>query len=81
MIKWSFDLHSPPWAGVVSTTGGLVIAGTSEDNFIALDARSGVALWNFQTGAPMRANPIRMGSEKYIAVAAGSAIYAFATTR
>ncbi|HLO82760.1 MAG TPA: PQQ-dependent dehydrogenase, methanol/ethanol family, partial [Chitinophagaceae bacterium] len=45
-IKWSFDLHSPPWAGVMSTAGGLVFAGTNEGNFLALDAKTGKSLWD-----------------------------------
>ncbi|MDH4091816.1 MAG: PQQ-dependent dehydrogenase, methanol/ethanol family [Cyclobacteriaceae bacterium] len=80
-IKWSFDLHSPPWAGVMSTAGGLVFAGTNEGNFIALDAFTGEALWDFQTGGAIRANPISygIGNRQYIAIAAGNAIYVFTT--
>jgi alcohol dehydrogenase (cytochrome c) len=78
-IKWSFDLHSPPWAGVMATAGGLVFAGTNEGNFLALDASTGASLWDFQTGGAVRANPISygVGGKQYIAVAAGNAIYVF----
>ena len=48
--KWEFLQHSPPWAGVLSTAGDLVFAGTEEGNFFALDAESGEPLWQFQTG-------------------------------
>jgi alcohol dehydrogenase (cytochrome c) len=80
-IKWSFDLHSPPWAGVMASAGGLVFAGTNEGNFFALDAFNGTPLWNFQTGAAIRANPISfgIGNKQYITIASGNAIYVFTT--
>ena len=37
---WDFKLPSPPWAGVMSTAGGLVFGGSNEGNFFALDART-----------------------------------------
>jgi alcohol dehydrogenase (cytochrome c) len=64
---------------VLSTAGGLVFAGSQEGNFFALDAGSGKPLWQFQTGGPVRANPIAFetdGSER-IAIAAGNAILVF----
>jgi hypothetical protein len=39
-MKWEFKLLSPPWAGVLSTAGGLVFSGSDEGNFYALDAQS-----------------------------------------
>jgi alcohol dehydrogenase (cytochrome c) len=78
--RWSFALHSPPWAGVLSTAGGLVFGGTSEGNVFALDSASGKALWNFQTGATVTSNPIsyELDGKQYIALAAGRALIAFA---
>ena len=35
--KWEFRLHSPPWAGVHSTAGGLLFGGTDEGQVFALD--------------------------------------------
>jgi alcohol dehydrogenase (cytochrome c) len=80
-IKWTFDLHSPPWAGVMSTAGGLVFAGTNEGNFLSLDASSGKLMWEFQTGAPIRTNPMSYGFEgkQYVAIAAGNALFVFTT--
>ena len=51
---WEFKLPSPPWAGVLSTAGGLVFGGSNEGNVFALDARTGQALWQFQTGGAVR---------------------------
>src|SRR5581483_9200423 len=45
--RWEFKLHSPPWAGVLSTAGGVVFSGSDEGNFYALDARTGKFLWQF----------------------------------
>ncbi|MBI3683765.1 MAG: PQQ-dependent dehydrogenase, methanol/ethanol family [Acidobacteria bacterium] len=77
---WEFPLHSPPWAGLLSTAGGLVYGGTNEGIFFALDASSGKPLWRFPTGGPVLANPMSYTSEgkQYVAVAAGHALFAFA---
>ncbi len=77
--RWEFKLHSPPWAGVLSTAGGLVFGGSNEGNFFALDDRTGKALWQFQTGGAIRANPMSFSIDgrQHVAVAAGNAILVF----
>ncbi len=77
--KWEFRLHTPPWAGLLSTGGGLVFGGSNEGSFFALDARTGKALWNFPTGGMIGAAPISflIGAKQHIAVAAKSAIIVF----
>ncbi len=79
-IRWEYKIFSPPWAGVLSTAGGLVFAGTNEGDFLALDASTGKSLWRFQTGGTVQANPISYLSDgkQYVAIAAGNAILAFA---
>ena len=79
-LRWEYPLFSPPWAGVLSTAGGLVFGGTNEGYFFALDAASGKLLWRFQTGGKIIANPITYLSEgkQHVAIAAGHAIYVFA---
>jgi alcohol dehydrogenase (cytochrome c) len=78
-IKWKFEHTSPTWSGVLSTAGGLVFTGDAEGNFIALDAASGKALWHFQMGGAVYAPPMAFAvdGKEYVAVAAGSAVYAF----
>ncbi|MBK6422709.1 MAG: PQQ-dependent dehydrogenase, methanol/ethanol family [Gemmatimonadetes bacterium] len=78
--RWSFPLFSPPWAGLLSTAGGLLFGGTNEGVFFALSARTGRPLWHFQTGAMVNANPISyaVGGRQYVAVAAGSTLQVFA---
>ena len=77
--KWEFRQHSPPWAGVMATAGGLVFAGSGEGNFFALDADTGDALWQFQTGGAVRSNPIAftIDGKQHIAIASGQAIFVF----
>jgi len=79
-IQWEHKLVSPPWAGVLSTAGGLVFGGSTEGNFFALDARTGKDLWHFPTGGFIVANPIsylRNGKQQ-VAIAAGDVLIAFA---
>ena len=46
---------SAPWAGNLSTAGGVVFTGDIDGNLIALDARTGKDLWHFQLGAGVNA--------------------------
>jgi alcohol dehydrogenase (cytochrome c) len=81
--RWEFALHSPPWAGVLSTAGGLVFGGAPEGNIFALDAATGKPLWSFQAGAPVYANPIsyEYRGRQYLAITAGRSLISFAVAR
>jgi alcohol dehydrogenase (cytochrome c) len=78
-LRWEFKLNSPPWAGVLSTQGGLVFSGSDEGNFYALDARTGKPVWDFQTGGPIAANPISftVDGHQRIAISADRVLYVF----
>jgi alcohol dehydrogenase (cytochrome c) len=78
-IKWEWKHPSPTWSGVLSTAGGLVFTGDAEGNFIALDAASGKALWHFQAGGSVYSSPMSFAvdGKQYVAVAAGSTLFAF----
>jgi len=78
-MKWEFRLQSPPWAGVLSTAGGVVFGGSNEGNFYALDALSGKPLWDFQTGGAIAANPISflIDGKQHVAIAAGHSLFVF----
>ncbi len=78
-MRWEFRLHSPSWAGVLSTAGGLVFGGSQEGNFYALDAMTGKPLWDFQTGGEITANPIsyQVDGRQFVAVPAGHSLYVF----
>jgi len=76
-MAWEFKLQSPPWAGVLSTAGGLVFSGTNEGNFFALDAKTGKSLWDLQLGGAIAANPISftIAGRQHIAIAADRVLY------
>jgi alcohol dehydrogenase (cytochrome c) len=78
-LRWEFRLHSPPWAGVLSTAGGLVFSGSDEGNFYALDALTGKPLWDFQTGGSIADNPMsyEVDGKQYVTIAAGHSLFAF----
>ena len=79
-LKWEFALHSPPWAGLMPTAGGLTVGGTNEGNCFALDAETGELLWDFQAGGAVRNNPISfaLDQQQYVVAAAGNAVFTFA---
>jgi alcohol dehydrogenase (cytochrome c) len=78
-LAWEYRLLSPPWAGVMSTAGGLVFSGSNEGNVFALDARTGKALWNFHSGGAVAANPISFAIDgrQHVALAADKVLYVF----
>jgi len=78
-LVWEWKHNSPSWSGVLSTAGGTVFTGDAEGNFIALNAKSGKALWHFQCGASVVAGPMTyaVDGKQYVAVAAGSTLFAF----
>lgn len=77
--KWEFPLDSAPWAGVLSTAGGLVFSGSNEGNFYALDASTGRLLWQYDTGGMVRTNPISfsLDGKQHIAISARQKLFVF----
>jgi len=79
--RWEFRYPTPSFAGVLSTAAGLVFSGDNEGNVLALDSRTGKALWHYQTGAPLwGGSPITywLDGRQYVVVGSGSTITAFA---
>ena len=78
-LKWEHRLFRPAWAGLASTAGRLVFAGTSDGFFKALDSESGDELWRINLGAGVQASPIafEVGGRQMIAVAAGGGLFVF----
>jgi alcohol dehydrogenase (cytochrome c) len=80
-LKWEYKLIGARMygAGVLSTAGGLIFAGSPEGGFLALDAKTGKELWHFNTGKIIKASPVTYSfkGEQYVAVAAGSNVVAF----
>jgi alcohol dehydrogenase (cytochrome c) len=49
--KWRYRIDYPMAASVLATAGDLVFAGTPTGEFVALDARTGEKLWEFECGS------------------------------
>ena len=64
----------------MATAGGVVFAGSREGNLIALDAKSGKALWSFQAGADITSSPMSyaVDGRQFVAVSSAGALYSFA---
>jgi PQQ-dependent dehydrogenase (methanol/ethanol family) len=80
-VKWKFPIVRGSFgAGVLSTGGGIVFAATADGDLIALDSKSGKALWHFQTGATINSSPMSyaVGGKQFVAISAGNVLYSFA---
>jgi alcohol dehydrogenase (cytochrome c) len=78
---WDFKIFEGSLAnGVLATAGNVLFAAMADGNLVALDATTGTHLWHFQTGATMAASPISyaVDGRQFVAIAAGSTVYAFA---
>jgi alcohol dehydrogenase (cytochrome c) len=80
--KWEFKYFSAPNGGALSTAGGVVFAGDSDGNFIALDAQTGRDLWHIQLGAAIYSSAVtyQQNGKQYVVIPAGSALFAFAVS-
>ena len=74
-IVWQ---HKAPYrigqgSGSTSTAGGLVFHGEPDGNFLALDAKTGEVLWQFQTGFGADAPPavFEVDGEEYVTIGTG----------
>ena len=67
------------WGGVLATAGDVVIFGDDSGALAAADARTGKALWSFQTSQVWKSSPMTyvFDNRQYIAVASGPSILAF----
>ncbi len=81
-IEWQYPQVGAgrSWAGTMTTAGGLVFFGDDSGSFEAVDARTGAPLWHFNTGQEIHASPMSyaVAGRQYVAIAAGSDLFAFA---
>lgn len=77
--EWEFELLTPPWSGVMATAGGLVFGSSAEGVFFALDSASGNPLWNFNSGAHIRTNPMgfAVDDNQRVAIVGGRTLFVF----
>jgi alcohol dehydrogenase (cytochrome c) len=91
LLAYDLDKRSFAWSypqvgrarssgGTMTTATGLVFFGDDAQSFEAVDARTGKPLWHFNTGQDFGASPMSYAvlDKQYVAVAAGSDIFAFA---
>ena len=80
-IMWRYPQvgRGASWAGTLTTQGGLVFFGDDAGFLEAVDASNGRALWHFNAGQEIHASPMTyaVGGEQFIAIAAGSDVFAF----
>jgi alcohol dehydrogenase (cytochrome c) len=82
-IRWS---HKWPGngggarSGLLSTAGGLLFAGDTNSNVVALDPTTGTPLWHAGLHTPLTNGPItyELDGTQYVVVGAGDTLYAFA---
>jgi alcohol dehydrogenase (cytochrome c) len=67
------------WGGTLTTAGGLVFFGDDAGSLEAVEARTGRALWHFNTGQTMHASPMTYAVDgvQYVTVAAESDVFSF----
>ncbi len=77
--QWEFELQTPPWSGVMATAGGLVFGASNEGYSFALDEETGDPLWNFNTGAHVRTNPMgfAVDGNQRVAIIGGQTLFVF----
>ena len=75
--------HGNSWAGTLTTATGLVFFGDDAGMLEAVDGTTGRPRWHFNTGQTILASPMTytVGAVQYVAIAAGSDIFAFALHR
>lgn len=78
--KWDFRLDKAPWAGTLSTSGGLIFAGEEDGYLMAADAKTGTILWRINTGNRLANSPITfvLDGRQYITMPSGAAVLTFA---
>ena len=54
-LAWRYRWPEQCYSGSLATAGGLVFVGRNDGRLTALDSDTGLALWQFQTGAGMNA--------------------------
>ena len=77
--KWEFKYFTSPNGGALSTAGGVVFAGDSDGNFIALDAGTGQHIWHVQLGAAIYSAAVtyQVNGTQYVVIPSGSTLFAF----
>jgi alcohol dehydrogenase (cytochrome c) len=65
--------------GLLSTAGGLLFSGELNGEFVALEAKTGKALWHFNTGQQITSQPVTyaVNGKQFVSIATASDIISF----
>ena len=83
-MVWKHDFDRALWGPVLTTGGGLVFSGGTEDRYFrAFDAKSGELLWRQRTNSGITGVPVsyEIDGVQYVAVQSGWGVDAERTTR
>ncbi len=77
--QWRLDFVDVTDSGILTTSADLLFIGNREENFLALNARTGELLWKTSLGGVFANGPITYAvkGRQFVAVAAGNALYVF----
>jgi alcohol dehydrogenase (cytochrome c) len=77
--KWEYKMTDVTDSGILTTASDLLFSGGREGYFFALDAGTGALLWKILLGSHVSAGPMSysVGGKQYVAVAAGTSLFAF----
>jgi alcohol dehydrogenase (cytochrome c) len=73
-VRWKRQWPTPLVAGVTVTGGGVLFTGDFDDNFVAVDAKSGKTLYTFDTGGSVGGGVIsyEVNGKQYVAALSGA---------
>jgi len=84
-VAWRYPQvgRGDSWGGTLTTAGGVVFFGDDSGSLEAVEAKTGAPLWHFNTGQSFHASPMTYAVEgvQYVAIAAGSDVFAFSLSR
>jgi len=71
---WKYASPTPLVAGVTATAGGVLFTGDLNNDFLALDARTGKVLYRFNTGGSIGGGTVTYehNGKQFVAIASGS---------
>jgi alcohol dehydrogenase (cytochrome c) len=78
-VTWEFPITPRTRAGVLATAGDLVFSASVDGYFYALDATTGVPLWQISLGGPVHAQPMTyaVGDQQFVSMTVGNTLYTF----